>query len=168
MADYQDELTRNETRPGKAENLQKRLRFSKPSRKATREAFRTLLNSGVDPDAEVPFPPSVDLAKMFQDELLRYYVAKRPGFTLMMAAALGREDFVKMLLMAGAKPFKVASAQDVCSVDGGKYQHVAIMQALLGASESTMRCRIVVDLDPASHLLARGGDGVSHADFLRP
>ncbi len=67
-----------------------------------------MLNAGMDPNAELPFPVPVEFQRRFSDGLLRYYVSGEEGFTgLMLATALGNHTFVKILLLAGADPWKL-------------------------------------------------------------
>jgi len=122
------------------------------------ETFSRLLAEGVDPDSEVPFPPSPEFSRKFQDELLRYYVAKEPGFTgLMMASAMGRLEFVKQLLAAGAQPFKLTKRHKTFALWlAGKYQQIEIMQALLKASDDAVQCRIKIDLSMQRAFFWRG------------
>lgn len=144
----------------KEEDYRNRIRFFQAIADADKPTFCQLLNEGLDPDCELPFPPPPGFSKKFQDELLRYYVSKEPGLTgLMMATAMGNHEFVKILLMAGAQPYKTTKRHKTFALWlAGKYQQVEIMQTLLGISEETSRFRISVDLAGQHAYFWRGNE----------
>ncbi len=142
----------------KEAELRERLRFFDAIAEGDTKTFTRLLAEGVDPDSEVPFPPALEFSRKFHDELLRFYVAKEPGFTgLMMASAMGNAEFVKQLLAAGAKPFKTTKKYKTFALWlAGKYQQVEIMQMLLKASDDALQCRISIDLESQRAFFWRG------------
>ena len=112
--------------------------------------FCAMLNHGEDPNVVLPFPPPKEFTKKIHDELLGFYVAKEPGFTaLMTATATGNLPFVKMLLAAGAAPYKMTSHYRTYALWlAGKYHYVEIMQSLLRLppDSEAWKLRIVVDI----------------------
>lgn len=160
LSDILADLTRMEEarRREKEQNYQDRLRFFQAIATSDKDTFCQLLNEGFDPDSEVPFPPPSELSEKFQDELLRFYVTKEPGMTgLMVASAMGNHEFVKLLLAAGAQPYKTTKRYKTFALWlAGKYQQVEVMQTLLGVTEETSQYRIVIELPQQYAYLWRG------------
>jgi len=124
--------------------------------------FQQLLNEGMNPDLEVPFPPPPELAAQFEDRRIRYYVSSEPGFTaLMLASALGNESFVKMLLAAGAKPNKMTHRHKTFALWlAGKYGHIEIMRDLMriGPDHVARTFRLAVSLAAQRATLFQGDE----------
>jgi hypothetical protein len=151
LATILEDLTRIEAdrQRQKEEEYQNRLSFFQAIADGDKLTFSRLLSEGLDPDSELPFPPPPGFSRKFEDELLRYYVSKEPGLTgLMVAAAMGNHDFVKLLLASGAQPYKTTKRHKTFALWlAGKYQQVEIMQTLLGVTDEISQYRIVVELD---------------------
>lgn len=115
-----------------------------------KKTFIRMLNDGIDPNADLPFPVPLEFKKRFADERLLYYVSSERGFTaLMMATSLGNLPFVKMLLAAGADPLKMTKRHRTYALWlAGKYGHIEIMRCLMGIGEGhpSRAYRITIDL----------------------
>lgn len=109
-----------------------------------------LLNAGFDPNTPLPSPPPPEVLSMVKDELLSYYVARETGVTaLMIASVLGHHTMVKVLMIAGADPWKKTGKHKTFALWlAGRKQNVEIMQTLLGitADSEARQYRITVDL----------------------
>jgi len=138
-----------------------RMRFFEAISANDKHTLVEMLNGGMDPNAELPFPPPEEFAKRFTESRLRYYVAKEPGFTgLMMATALGNHDFVRFLLMAGADPLRMTKRHKTYALWlAGTYRRVDIMRSLMGISEEheASRYRVHIDLARQRATLWRNG-----------
>ena len=90
------------------EDRRRRMSFFEAIAPMTKAAFSQMLEEGMDPNAELPLPVPIEFQKRFSDGVLRYYVSSEEGFTgLMLATALRNHAFVKLLLQAGADPWKL-------------------------------------------------------------
>lgn len=138
-----------------------RLRFFAAIADNNKHTLVEMLNGGMDPNAELPFPAPADFQKRFADSRLAYYVAKEPGFTaLMMATALGNNDFVRFLLMAGADPLRKTKRHKTHALWlAGTANRIDIMRSLLGISpeHEASRYRIHIDLTRQRATLWRDG-----------
>jgi len=93
-----------------------------------------LLDSGADVNATLPVPVPDDLLRQYRGEDLEYFFRVEKGLTpLMLAAALGRADIVKLLLERGAKRSAATKKHKTTALWlAGHYGHVEVMQLLLG------------------------------------
>ena len=90
------------------EDRRRRMSFFEAIAANAKEDFSQMLEEGMDPNAELPLPVPIEFQKRFSDGVLRYYVSSEEGFTcLMFATALRNHAFVKLLLEAGADPWKL-------------------------------------------------------------
>ncbi len=123
--------------------------------------FCKLLNEGMDPNAELPFPVPIEFPKRFSDGLLRYYVSGEEGFTgLMLATALRNHTFVKILLEAGADPWKLTKRHKTYALWlAAKHNDIEIMRSLMGIgpSHESQAFRITIDLLTQTAFLWRKG-----------
>lgn len=133
-----------------AEDVARRWRFFHAIADNDKKTFVEMLNAGMDPNAELPFPVPPEFKKRFTEERLGYYVSSERGFTgLMMATSLGNLPFVKFLLAAGADPLKMTKRHRTYALWlAGKYGHVEIMRCLMGIGEDheSRFYRITIDL----------------------
>ena len=111
-------------------------------------AFRLLLDCGADPNARIGSPVERALARLVPDEGTRYYVQKEPGMTLLMlAAGMGKIDFVQMLLEHGAKRGLVSGHYRMAAIQfAARAKHPEVMQLLLGKSPRPEDQRIHIDI----------------------
>ncbi|HEU4679429.1 MAG TPA: L,D-transpeptidase family protein [Terrimicrobiaceae bacterium] len=138
-----------------------RMRFFQAIAANDKTTLRRMLNEGMDPDAELPFPVPAEFQKCFTDSLLRYYVAGEEGFTgLMLATALGNHTFVKILLLAGADPWKLTKRHKTYALWlAAKYRNIEIMRSLMGIGPGhpSEAFRITIDLSTQTASLWRNG-----------
>ncbi len=143
------------------EDRLRRLRFFEAIAANDKSALRKMLNAGMDPNAELPFPVPVEFQRRFSDALLRYYVSGEEGFTgLMLATALGNHTFVKILLLAGADPWKLTKRHKTYALWlAAKYRNIEIMRSLMGIEPGhpSQAFRITIDLSTQTASLWRNG-----------
>lgn len=127
-----------------------RMRFFEAIANNDRPAIVELLTAGLDPNVPLPVPVPPEFARRFEDERLRYYLAKEQGFTgLMLATSLGNLEVVRSLLLAGADPWRMTKRHRTYALWlAGKYGHVEIMRSLMGIGPEhpSMAWHIEIDL----------------------
>jgi hypothetical protein len=145
-----------------AEEAASRMQFFEAIADGNTRAFCLALNAGMDPDAEIPFPPPEQFVRRFEDRRLRYYVGAERGFTaLMLAASLGNEAFVRILLEAGASPHKKTLRHKTFALWlAGHYGHIEIMRLLMGIgpADPVRQMRLHVSLATQHATLRRGNE----------
>lgn len=143
------------------EDIAIRMRFFTAIADNDKQTLVAMLNAGMDPNAELPFPAPEEFQRRFDEPRLRYYVSCERGFTaLMLATSLGNHAFVKFLLMAGADPLKMTKRHKTYALWlAGKYEQVEIMRSLMGIDEmhESNHFRITVDLEQQEAILWRDG-----------
>ena len=101
---------------------------------------------------ELPLPVPIEFQKRFSDGVLRYYVSSEEGFTgLMFATALRNHAFVKLLLEAGADPWKLTKRHKTYALWlAAKQNDIEIMRTLMGIgpTHESQAFRITIDLLP--------------------
>lgn len=122
--------------------------------------LRTLLESGLDPNT--PLNPRIDpaLAELVKSSFVRHYIGKEPGFTpLMMAAALKREECVRLLLEKGAdkRAFTRGKAKLIALYFAAWADSPECVQILLGDAPHRDALRIEISLDQQKAELLRDG-----------
>lgn len=97
-----------------------------------------LLECGADPNAPLESPVDRDFSRYIADATLRYYLESEPGLTpLMLAAGMGRVDYVQLLMQYGAKRGLATrgkyrmTAMDIAARRSARPQ---MLQVLLGKS----------------------------------
>ena len=129
-----------------------------------------MLNEGMDPNTELPIPVPVAFQKRFADARLRYYLSKEKGFTaLMLATVLGNHACVKILLKAGADPWKVTKRHKTHALWlAAKFQRIDIMRTLMGIGpdHESHALRITVDLSEQYVFLGETENCARDADLL--
>jgi L,D-transpeptidase catalytic domain len=125
------------------------------------EAVARMLDEGMDVNAEFPVPGPITFQKRFTDKRLLYYLSKEGGFTaLMFATALNDHALVKMLLSAGADPWKVTKRHKTFALWlAAKYQNIEIMRSLMGIGpdHESNAFRITINLSKQNASLWRNG-----------
>lgn len=124
-------------------------------------ALCRLLNEGIDPDTTLPTPVPRDFVRQFPDELTAYYVGSEQGVTGLMLATLTRNEvFVKILLLAGADPWKMTKRHKTFALWlAGKTQQVSLMQLLMGVAPDSEAARTRISIDLAAQRASVWRDG---------
>lgn len=117
-----------------------------------KDSLCRLLNDGLDPNVTLPVPVPKDFVRRFPDELTAYYVGSEQGVTGLMLATLQRNEvFVKILLLAGADPWKMTKRHKTFALWlAGKTQQVGIMRLLMGIAPDSEAARTRVEIDLAA------------------
>lgn len=117
-----------------------------------KDSLCRLLNEGLDPNVTLPVPVPKDFVRRFSNELTAYYVGSEQGVTgLMLATLQGNEVFVKILLLAGADPWKMTKRHKTFALWlAGKNQQVGIMRLLMGIEPDSEAARTRVEIDLAA------------------
>jgi L,D-transpeptidase catalytic domain len=138
-----------------------RMKFFEAIAANDKETLRQMLNDGINPNVELPFPVPIEFQKRFSDGLLRYYVSGEEGFTgLMLATALNNHTFVKILLLAGADPLKLTKRHKTFALWlAAKSKNIEIMRSLMGIGpgHESQAFRITIDLSTQTAALWRNG-----------
>jgi L,D-transpeptidase catalytic domain/Ankyrin repeat len=159
-AQMEEELRLAEARQVQEEE-RRRMSFFEAIAGNDEDTLCKMLDEGMDPDAEIPVPVPVAFQKRFTDGRLRYYLSSEKGFTaLMLATALGNHTFVKILLRAGADPWKLTRKHKTYALWlAAKYQNVEIMRSLMGIgpNHESHAFRITINLSEQNAFLWRNG-----------
>jgi hypothetical protein len=143
------------------EDRRRRMNFFEAIAANDKTAFSDMLEEGMDPDAELPLPVPIEFEKRFSDGVLRYYVSSEEGFTgLMLATALRNHAFVKLLLQAGADPWKLTKRHKTYALWlAAKQNDIEIMRSLMGIgpTHESQAFRITIDLLTQTAFLWRNG-----------
>jgi L,D-transpeptidase catalytic domain len=143
------------------EDRRRRMSFFEAIVANDKPTFCKMLNEGMNPNAEIPLPVPVDFQKRFSDGLLRYYISNEEGFTgLMLATALRNHAFVKILLLAGADPWKLTRKHRTFALWlAAKNKDIEIMRSLMGIGpdHESQAFRITIDLPSQTAFLWRNG-----------
>jgi hypothetical protein len=143
------------------EDRRRRMSFFEAIAANDKTAFSQMLEEGMDPNAELPQPIPIEFEKRFSDGVLRYYVSSEEGFTgLMLATTLRNHAFVKLLLEAGADPWKLTKRHKTYALWlAAKQNDIEIMRSLMGIgpTHQSQAFRITIDLLTQTAFLWRNG-----------
>ena len=160
-AQMEEELRLAEARQVQEEERLRRMSFFEAIAGNDEDTLCKMLDEGMDPNADLPVPVPLAFQKRFTDGRLRYYLSSEKGFTaLMLATALGNHSFVKILLRAGADPWKLTRKHKTYALWlAAKYQNVEIMRSLMGIgpNHESHAFRITINLSEQNALLWRNG-----------
>jgi hypothetical protein len=160
-AQMEEELRLAEARQVQEEERLRRMSFFEAIAGNDEDTLCKMLDEGMDPNADLPVPVPLAFQKRFTDGRLRYYLSSEKGFTaLMLATALGNHSFVKILLHAGADPWKLTRKHKTYALWlAAKYQNVEIMRSLMGIgpNHESHAFRITINLSEQNALLWRNG-----------
>ncbi len=123
-----------------------------------RAAFQLLLDAGADPNTPLATPAEKEFRDLLPKSTVREYLEFEPGMNvLMLAAGLGRTDYVKLLLDRGAERFTATTSKSklVPLYFAAWAQSAESQQLLLGSAPSPDEARVEISL------------GSQRATFLR-
>lgn len=124
--------------------------------------FKTLLECGADPNTVLPVPGDSNFIARLPSKFLRHYAEEENGVTLLMlAAGLGRDDYVQALLHAGANR-NLSTARDkmMALYFAARSESWKCVQTLLGHGPSPDQLRIEVNVGAQRVALIREGVSV--------
>ena len=126
------------------------------------ETFHTLLHAGVDPNTTLPFPSEKQFTAKLPGNFVRSYVAGDQGVTvLMLAAGLGRVEYVRALLDAGAdRNRQTARYKMLALYFAARTQKAKIVQMLLGRGPSPEELRVEISLATQKASVIKNGVAV--------
>src|SRR4029450_3024697 len=121
--------------------------------------FATLLSCGADPNTVLPSRCDKDFLAMFPSKGFSSYVEADKGLTvLMLAAGLGREDYLRALLAAGASRNQLTKRDKMSALDiAAETGHWRSSQILLGGGPSPDQLRVEISLALQRVALVKNG-----------
>ena len=126
-----------------------------------RLVFDELLSAGADPNTVLPKPTEKSFVSLLTKEHLREYVRSDEGVTvLMVAAGLGKNDYVRALLAAGAdKNCQTLRHKMLAIYFAAKTGQAKLVQMLLGRGPDPDQLRVEISLTTQRASIIK--DGVS-------
>jgi ankyrin repeat protein len=124
--------------------------------------FTALLTAGADPNSTLPVPHDKAFVSQIKAQYLRSFAVSDEGITmLMIAAGLGREDFVRSLLDAGAERFRYTAKHKMLALYfAARTPSWRCMQLLLGRGPSPSELRVEISLAKQRASVIKGGTPV--------
>jgi ankyrin repeat protein len=121
--------------------------------------FSTLLACGADPNTVLPSRCDSDFLALMPSKSFSSYVAADKGLTvLMLAAGLGREDYLRVLLGAGANRNQMTKREKMSALDiAAETGHWRSSQILLGGGPSPDQLRVEISLALQRVALVKNG-----------
>ncbi|OLD73181.1 MAG: hypothetical protein AUF68_04495 [Verrucomicrobia bacterium 13_1_20CM_54_28] len=121
--------------------------------------FGTLLACGTDPNTALPSRCDKDFLAMLPSKSFSNYVEGDKGLTvLMLAAGLGREDYLRALLAAGASRNQLTRRDKMSALDiAAETGHWRSSQILLGGGPTPDQLRIEISLALQRVALVKNG-----------
>jgi ankyrin repeat protein len=121
--------------------------------------FSTLLSCGADPNTVLPLRSDKDFLALLPSKSFTSYVEADRGLTVMMlAAGLGREDYLRALLAAGANRSQLTKRDKMSALDiAAETGHWRSSQILLGGGPSPDQLRIEISLALQRVALVKNG-----------
>jgi ankyrin repeat protein len=118
-----------------------------------------LLSAGVNPNTTLPVPHDKAFVSQIKPQYLRSFAVSDEGITmLMIAAGLGREDFVRALLDAGAERNRTTVKHKMLALYfAARTDSWRCMQMLLGRGPSPSELRIEISLAAQRALVFKDG-----------
>jgi ankyrin repeat protein len=109
--------------------------------------FKTLLACGSDPNITIPKTAEKDFMELIKSKYLRLYVQEEGVNLLMLAAGLGRTDYVRALLDAGADRNRQTSKHKMLALYFAAWtENWQCVQMLLGGGPEPERLRVEISL----------------------
>ncbi len=121
--------------------------------------FTTLLGAGIDPNAILPGPPEKEFMDKVESSFLRSFLTSDRGLTvLMLAAGMGREDYVRALLDAGAERFRKTGRNKMIALYfASRTKKWRCVQMLLGKGPEPSELRVEISLSEQRATVFRNG-----------
>ncbi len=112
------------------------------------ELFRQLLAVGADPNTTLPTPPEKNFLTQVKSDNFRGYAREDQGVTvLMLAAALGKSEYLRALLDAGAERNRQTARYKMLALYfAARTQKPQCVQMLLGRGPSPDQLRVEISL----------------------
>ncbi len=110
--------------------------------------FRTLLSCGADPNTALPSQYDKDFLALLPSRSFSSYLEGDRGLTvLMLAAGLGKEDYIRTLLAAGASRSQLTKRNKMSALDiAAETGHWRSSQILLGSGPPPDQLRVEISL----------------------
>lgn len=123
------------------------------------ETFRALLAAGADPNTVLPKPSEKEFVSRLPSAFLRDYVRGDDGVTvLMLAAGLGKSEYVRALLEAGAARNKETKRYKMLALYfAARSRETRCVQILLGRGPTREELRIEISLATQKASLIKDG-----------
>jgi ankyrin repeat protein len=122
-------------------------------------AFKFLLEAGADPNTPLDSPVSKDFSKRVSKGFLQHYLETESGMTaLMLAAGLGRTDYVKALLDAGASRGLLTQKYRMPALlFATRTDSTEVSQMLIGSAPKPEQLRIQISLGAQRATIYKNG-----------
>ncbi|MEY4299314.1 MAG: hypothetical protein RIR25_550 [Verrucomicrobiota bacterium] len=113
------------------------------------DAAKRMLHEGTDPNSPLPVPVDPEVANMFRQNVLGYFLGGESNLTpLMAAAALGHREIVELLLAKGANPEAHTKRYGTNALWLAGYTgQTDIMKILLGVTPGSEADRMTIEVD---------------------
>ena len=121
--------------------------------------FTTLLACGADPNTVLPSRCDKDFLALLSSKALRSYVEEDRNLSVvMLAAGLGQDDYLRVLLNAGANRNRLTSRDRMSALDiAAETGHWRAAQILLGGGPPPDRLRLEISLALQRVALVKNG-----------
>ncbi len=125
------------------------------------ETFRALLAAGADPNTVLPKPSEKDFVAKLPSAILRDYVRGDEGVTvLMLAAGMGKSEYLRALIDAGAARFQATKRYKMLALYfAARARETRCVQILLGRGPTREQLRVEISLATQKASVIK--DGVS-------
>ncbi len=121
--------------------------------------FRTLLACGSDPNIVIPKPADKEFMSLVKAKYLRMYIEGETGINLLMlAAGLGRTDYVRALLDAGADRNRSTPREKMLPLYFAAWtENWQCVQMLLGGGPEPAQLRVEISLKQQNAMVIKDG-----------
>jgi ankyrin repeat protein len=121
--------------------------------------FHTLLACGTDPNIVIPKAAEKEFMALIKSKYLRLYIQEETGINmLMLAAGLGKDDFVRALLDAGADRNRSTPREKMLPLYFAAWtENWQCVQMLLGGGPMPDQLRVEISLAKQSAMVIKDG-----------